>query len=278
MRGRVVVLGVDGLEYNLVEEWNLKYIKQKSFCKTDLSDFDVIVTPPIWSAMITGRIDERVVNIFKERLRRENSLWWNLLSRLLPRPIKAIYWKYIYTRFDLNPFDRTKDYNLGKETIFDFFEKPWNNGIPSYGRNVQSKEVRRITLESISNDANTLLQYAKKEFMEDKKALYEALYKDYDLIFWYTPFLDRVGHRFFHKKLQMMMLYMEINNLVKDIKDIAKDAYLYIVSDHGMMLDQETKRGVHSNYCFFSSNTGELIKKPQDLYHLLKEKATKVIK
>ena len=113
--------------------------------------------------------------------------------------------------------------------------------------------------------------------MEDKKALYEALYKDYDLIFWYTPFLDRVGHRFFHKKLQMMMLYMEINNLVKDIKDIAKDAYLYIVSDHGMMLDQETKRGVHSNYGFFS-NTGELIKKPQDLYHLLKEKATKVIK
>jgi len=75
-----------------------------------------------------------------------------------------------------------------------------------------------------------------------------------------------------------MMLYMEINNLVKDIKGIAKDAYLYIVSDHGMMLDQETKRGVHSNYGFFSSNTGELIKKPQDLYHLLKEKATKVIK
>ena len=140
MRGRVVVLGVDGLEYNLVEEWNLKYIKQKSFCKTDLSDFDVIVTPPIWSAMITGRIDERVVNIFKERLRRENSLWWNLLSRLLPRPIKAIYWKYIYTRFDLNPFDRTKDYNLGKETIFDFLK---DRGIMVYPHMVEMSNRKR---------------------------------------------------------------------------------------------------------------------------------------
>jgi len=140
MRHRVVVLGVDGLEYNLVEEWDLKYIKQQSFCKTDLSDFDVIVTPPIWGAMITGRIDRRVVNIFKERFRREKSLWWKLLSRLLPRPVKTIYWKYIYTRFDLNPFDRTKDYNLGKETIFDFLK---DRGIMVYPHMVEMSNRKR---------------------------------------------------------------------------------------------------------------------------------------
>ena len=276
---RIIVLGIDGLEYSLVEKWNLKYIKQKAYCKTDLSDFSVVVTPPIWGAMLTGRLDEKIIELFQKRINRREEWWWRF-GKKLPKFIKILYWKFIYSKIDTNPFDVTKDYVIKNQnsTIFDFFERPWNNGIPSYGRNVQSKEVRRITLESISNDANALLQYAKKEFIEDKKALYEALHKDYDLIFWYTPFLDRVGHRFFHKKLQMMMLYMEINNLVKDIKGIAKDAYLYIVSDHGMMLDQETKRGVHSNYGFFSSNTGELIKKPQDLYHLLKEKATKVIK
>ena len=30
---RVLILGIDALEYNLVEEWDLKYLKQKEYGK-----------------------------------------------------------------------------------------------------------------------------------------------------------------------------------------------------------------------------------------------------
>ena len=268
----IIILGIDALEYSLVREWDLKYLKQKAYCKTDLSDFDVIVTPPIWGAMITGKVDHKMIKLFQKRMEKERSWWWRLGTKL-PRFIKVLYWRHIYSKIDVNPFDKTENYNIGKETLFDFFANPWNNGIPSYGRNVQSKIVRKLTLESISNDVKPLLKYAKEEFEADKAALYKAIKEEHDLIFWYTPYLDRVGHRLFHKKLHMMNLYMEINQLIKNIKEQKKDAIIYIISDHGMVLDKDTKSGVHSTYGFFSSNTGELINKPQDLFYLIKSKA-----
>ena len=61
---KVIVLGIDGLEYSLVEKWRLKNLKQKKYCKLDLSEYKVIVTPPIWSSMLLGKIDEELMDIW----------------------------------------------------------------------------------------------------------------------------------------------------------------------------------------------------------------------
>ena len=61
---KIIVLGIDGLEYNLVEEWRLINLMQKKFCKLNLSDFKVIVTPPIWGSMITGIVDKEIIGIW----------------------------------------------------------------------------------------------------------------------------------------------------------------------------------------------------------------------
>ena len=50
----IIILGIDGLEYNLVKEWRLKNITQEAYRKLDLSDYKVVVTPPIWGSMLTG--------------------------------------------------------------------------------------------------------------------------------------------------------------------------------------------------------------------------------
>ena len=63
---KVIVLGIDGLEYSLVEKWGLKNIMQKTYCKLDLSDYKIIVTPPIWGSMITGKIDEDVMKVWEK--------------------------------------------------------------------------------------------------------------------------------------------------------------------------------------------------------------------
>ena len=68
---------------------------------------------------------------------------------------------------------------------------------------------------------------------------------------------------------------MELNNLVKSIEEkIDDNDILYIASDHGMVpVKDDPRGGDHSDHGFFSSNTGELIQKPQDLFYLIKRKA-----
>ena len=62
--------------------------------------------------------------------------------------------------------------------------------------------------------------------------------------------------------------YLEINNLVGEVISSHPNAYIYVVSDHGIKL-VKGGWGVHSKYAFFSSNTKESIKKPIDMYNLI---------
>ena len=50
---------------------------------------------------------------------------------------------------------------------------------------------------------------------------------------------------------------------------------IYIISDHGMERIEQKKSswGAHSDHAFFSSNTGETIEKPSQLYELISKHA-----
>ena len=65
---------------------------------------------------------------------------------------------------------------------------------------------------------------------------------------------------------------------MKVIKEkLNENDILYIVSDHGMEpIEGDPRGGDHSDHGFFSSNTGELIQKPQDLFYLIKKKAEEI--
>lgn len=282
---KILILGIDGLEYNLVEEWNLKYIKQQAYTKTDLSDFEVIVTPPIWAAMLTGKIIPEINETFIKRYRYYSQKtsevkidlktpWYIKVGRkILPKVIRQKINKIMFP----DPFKKTADFLLKTskyETIFDYYEKSWTNGIPSYGRNVSTKEIKTAMQEAINGNLKPLVQYSLRIYEEDKRQLFGALEKGYELIFWYTPFLDEISHFYIRKKLKLMNLYIELNKLVKDVKSRLEDEdIIYIISDHGMEpVPGDPRGGNHSDHGFFSSNTGELIRKPQDLFYLIVEK------
>ncbi len=283
MTGRIIILGIDGLEYTLIEEWNLKYLKQKAYTKTDLSDFGVVITPLIWAAMLTGRKIDEIEKIFLKRakffsetprsvkVKTSQYSFAKIASKILPKKVKM----WIIRNILPDPFEKTKNIIRDKKykTIFDFFDKTWTNGIPTYGRNVANKETRNVMKEASKGNLKPLIEYAFRIYEEDKKQLFEALKKDYELIFWYTPFLDEISHFYIRKKLKLMNIYLDLNNLIKKIyKIISPNDVLYIVSDHGMVPVERSVSGSfgeHSDYGFFSSNTGELIKKPQDLFDLV---------
>jgi len=288
MTGKIIVLGIDALEYTLVEEWDLKYLKQKAYCKVDLSDFDVVITPLIWAAMLTGKKINEIEKIFLKRARffsenpksvkaKTNQYWIaKIASKILPEKTK----KWIIRNVLPNPFEKTKNIVKDKnyKTIFDFFDKTWTNGIPAYGRNVVDATSKKLSILATEGNPEPLYRYSLETYRKDKRILLDALKKDYQLIFWYTPFLDKIEHFYIGKKSKLLNLYLDLNNFIKKIYNtLSSNDILYIVSDHGMIPMNQTLSGYcgdHSDYGFFSSNTGELIKKPQDLFKIITKKAS----
>jgi len=287
---KIIVLGIDGLEYNLAKKWRLKNMMQKKYSKLDLSDYKIVVTPPIWGSMITGKIDKEIMNLWikygkligdNEKL--EEKKWAEVLKKVIPKKIGTWIWDNLFTpTLGGDPFDTTANFVKDKKytTVFDFFERPWDNGIPSYGRNVSAPEQRKLTEKAIEGDKKPYRKYILKQYTEDKLKLLNALgEKKYDFIFWYTPILDNIGHMDIGRPLtHMMKHYLEVNNFVGIIKEICPKSIIYIISDHGMeaMNNKKTSWGNHSDHAFFSSNNGETIDKPFQLYDLIiKHKSVK---
>ncbi len=282
---KIVILGIDALEYNLVEKWDLKNLKQKAYTKTDLSDFDIIVTPLIWGSMLTGQKLKEMEEIWRKRKKffsqqrdvrvKQKQYWYaRIASKVLPERVK----KFLIKKFVPDPFGVTSNYlvnNPKYKTIFDYFERTWNNGIPSYGRNVADQKIKKISEMAADGNPKPLYDYAMNLYRKERAMLLDAVKSDYQLIFWYTPFLDKIEHFYWRKKLKLLNIYMELNRLVDEVKAMLdENDILYIISDHGMKESpSKTISGEHSDHGFFSSNTGELIKKPQQLFDIIVEKA-----
>ncbi|MBD3247555.1 hypothetical protein GF378_02960, partial [Candidatus Pacearchaeota archaeon] len=50
----IVILAIDALEYDKVEEFNCKNLKQEYYGKTDISEFSQPRTMVLWSSFMTG--------------------------------------------------------------------------------------------------------------------------------------------------------------------------------------------------------------------------------
>lgn len=285
---KIIILGIDGLEYNLVKEWRLKNIMQKAYCKMDLSDYKVVVTPPIWGSMLTGKIDEEVMEIWIKQAQitghgvNVEQKWWAKLGQYLP--LSVAYWienNILSHIIGGDPFETTANYVLDKKqpNIFEFFENPWTNGIPSYGRKVITEKSKKLLEDAIGGEQGPYRKLIMDQYKDDKNKLFSILKSnDYDLIFWYTTLIDNFGHMDIGKPIKMMKHYLEINELVGKVKDNFPKSIIYILSDHGMdrMEPKKNAWGIHSDHAFFSSNTGEKIGKPTQFYDLVsKNKVSK---
>jgi len=287
MSPKVIVLGIDGLEYNLVEKWSLKNLMQKHYCKLDLSDYNVIVTPPIWGSMITGVVDEEVMKIWEKSAKIlgipgkfKQKKWAELgfkIFDLIPPSIQK------WTKYKVidnivgggNPFDLTANYVNDKnlKNVFQFFKNPWTNGLPGYGKNIINSTIRKLFDKALSGDKIPFKNHMVECYKSDKSQLLSALKKqEFDFIFWYTTLLDNLGHIYIGNEVILLDYYLEINKLAREVASIYPDACIYVISDHGIKAISGGL-GVHSKYAFFSSNTNESIKKPTDLFNLISKHA-----
>lgn len=190
----IVILGLDGLEYEYVKEFNCKHLMQASFGKTDISMFSEPRTVVIWSSFLTGK------NTEKEALK---DLW-----NFKVKPEETFFaafnsWKAI----DVPGFTYVKERHAKeREAMKKFFD----------GK-ISVEEFDRIAFE------NHRLE--KEEF-------FSALEEGYEIVMGYFALADVIGHLSFGLKIKMKIIYKELEEIAKKTKKFAEK--ILIISDHGM--------------------------------------------
>jgi predicted AlkP superfamily phosphohydrolase/phosphomutase len=268
---KVLILGIDALEYNLVEEWDLKNIKQNEYGKIKVPITNNLKEPAteiVWPCFITGKEPVKM----------------GYTSTILYRQPFKWFFENIYTNInskqgDINPETildkRTKKRefldllssffkkagfsyhptrtDIEASTIFDNKDKKIAHfHIPVYDKDV-FPEYRKDLVDVISKKipVSEFTKSVKKSFNDRCKELIEYLEnnKDWDLIMMYWFCLDGVQHAFFKNKLKIMDFYMLFNEFVETLKKkLPSNVFLLIISDHGQ------EKGIHTDHGFYSSN------------------------
>lgn len=218
----IIVFAVDALEYNLVEEFDCKNLKQKYYGKTDISEFSQPRTMVLWSSFMTG------VNREKDVLGEGNKEMWN-------------------KKWDT------------KDTFFKHFKSPVVLDLPGYSYTLDVHEESRKDLkdffmtEDKEKKEEIRKKYNKDAFEHHKKIkdeFYKALEEDHDLVLGYFSVADVIGHLNFGNKMMMKLIYKDLDDIAKHCAE--KGCPVVILSDHGM--ESVGMFGDHSTYGFWSTN------------------------
>ena len=228
-----VVLAIDALEYEKVEEFDCKNLKQEVYGKTDISEFDQPRTMVLWSSFMTGENKE------EEILAKGDEEMWN-------------------TNFSL------------EETFFSEFENPRVIDLPGYSYvEEQHEKERKMMKEFFDEDKSQeekkeirqeYNQFALEHHRETKEEFLKALKEDHDFVLGYISAADVVGHLNFGNNTLMKMIYDDLEELAGKIKEV-RDDHLLVLSDHGMEAIGDF--GDHSDYGFWSFDEDCDLEKPK---------------
>ena len=190
----IVILGLDGLEYEYVKEFGCKNLMQTSFGKTDISIFSEPRTVVLWSSFLTGKNteDEALKDLWNFKVRPEETFFANFRKW---RAIDVPGFTYMGERH-AKERELLKAFFDGKASVEEYDEVAFENH-----------------------------KVVKEEF-------FETLEEDLDILMCYFALADVIGHLSFGLKSKMRAIYEELDELAKLARKKAEK--LLIISDHGM--------------------------------------------
>ena len=270
---KILILGVDALEHDLVEKWNLKNLKQKEYGKTHLpltKEDGYFYTEPsttiMWPSFITGLppkkhgIDTIKIYPFQPLYK----LYLKISTPSTEDHLTPIATQKTLKRKILDRISKTLPgrepcrNDIKTSTIFDIPDSIHLH-IPVYDNNAYPKYKKRI-VDAIENKAYTPIfeMMCKREFNQRTKEVFEWLEKTWTLFMQYFFTLDGVQHAFYNNPKKIAKFYLMFDQFVKKLrKKINNKTLLLIISDHGQ------KRGIHTPYGFYSTNIPLGLEKPK---------------
>lgn len=230
----IVVLGLDGLEYEYVKEFNCKNLMQKSFGKTDISEFNEPRTVVLWSSFLAGKnLEKRILALGKE------------------------FWK-----FKLSP----------RETFFKKFKRWKAIDVPGFTYKYEKHQKEKELLKGFFDGNVSIKEYDRLAFenhKENKEEFFEELAKEYEILMGYFALADVIGHLSFGLKSKMKLIYQELDEIAEGAKR-ASD-FVLIIADHGMKAIG--RYGDHTKYGFYSLNEKFDLSQPKitDFFNFIKK-------
>lgn len=257
----IFILGLDGLEYNFVKEWNMENLMQKEQGKLIVpinKEKNTPISPEVWAAFLTG---EEI-----HRGWRRVGIKGRILELLMSLR------KRIDLSFGIGNYFRTEISfpKLNKTTFVDREDATEINA-PYYSYEGTVSIVEKVGRGEFSIDEaiSELMNLYKKRKKRILRELKEKI-PNYNIIFAFLHFPDVIQHFTFTRSHIIKNMYADLDYFVLQLKHFLRDSDTFIiVADHGF----DMRKGIHSNYGFYSSNIG-LKPKPlkiTDFYYLIEQ-------
>lgn len=264
---KVLVIGIDGLDYNLVEVLKLKNLIQKSYGKLDIPpecfiDVDTgrfPYTPKVWEALLTGEKpseeETRALWIYKNPL----------LEKIRWLPIvKKIKGKRLFLRRIGIKLER-KGFRIPKKTILHKCQPSIYVNVP--GINPWDDTNLKINELIDEGKINTLFLVLEKYMNDVFNEFRERVSgHDYKIAMVYTNVIDYIGHLCWYKCFnRVIKLYKKLDARVGKLLDAIEHDASIIISDHGMRGSEDGVSGEHTKHLFYSTNIPTQFK---DIYEI----------
>lgn len=252
---KIVILAMDGLEYELVVKYRLKYLMQKVYGYVDVSDYYInevgdILTTAIWASFITGEPPNRH-GINRLWISRSKLIDILVLKRdkLIPKILRPILSTVARKLHVVEPPSKRHLRMRGLKTIFDEV-KSYVIDFPAYNESMSTRErLIRASRRGLSEYANEVWKLNKERVRKFINVLKHS--NDYMLYAVWLDLADKIGHIYLPKKrkLEVMKAYFWLNSVAYKVNKLINPEtdILIIVSDHGMNID-----GSHSPRAFYS--------------------------
>jgi len=277
--GRVLILGIDALEYDLVEEWYLKNLKQEEYGKTILPisrEDGYFYSEPstliMWPSFITGFPPKKhgVDTIKKYPLNSIYKLYLNIFSssgedHLTPIASQKTFKRRVMDKISHIISQMKLSRPLIKEDIktSSIFDLPnsIHLHIPVYDEDAFPPYKKKL-VDAIENKTYRPIfeMQCMEEFKQRTKEVFEWLERknEWNLFMQYFFVLDGIQHVFYNNPKKIAKFYTLFDEFVGKVREkIDDDTLLLIVSDHGQ------HKGIHTTHGFYSSNKPLGLKNPK---------------
>lgn len=265
---KLVILGLDGLDPDLVERWDMSWFKQKAWSRHYVGLLRKLYTPIIWSCFLTGlNVEEHGYSLSELREKRSREAFRSkLLYILYPLrrkiPVRELGLRKLLTRLGLvnsYPPSIMPSYLLEKTFIEELRARGYSViAVEVPGYNESKNEYYRTNMGRLVSVSFTekagLVEEAIRDVEERICETLGYIEEGYDLVFTYTPLPDIAFHMVvkptLKNKLWLRTIHYRLYKIVKPLISTAvKRGYaVLIVSDHGFDL----KEHYHSQYGFWS--------------------------
>jgi len=239
---KVFILALDGLDYRLVEKWNLKNLLQRTHGTYSVSEFNQVknLSVSVWASFITGRY-HRFAN------------WWDKkwLIRIADKIPISDTWKWRFAKLlGASILDKRA---LKAPSMFDIIPNSIAVNVPVYNEKTEYhvKKLDALHFRGVDAYIDTIVMNHLSRYDDVCEALNGN--GEWNLFMAWFDIADALGHLLMGKKDEMHGIYESLNYMTARMKDkVDKRTIFLIVSDHGM--EWQEGFGEHTKTAFWSLN------------------------